>query len=61
MARTATVTKAQLARALAAATAAWGESARVIVNPDRSIVMERRPGPEIAAKAPSPPRRPMVL
>ncbi len=61
MPRAATVTKAQMSRALAAATAQWGEAARVIVNPDRSIVMERRTGPETAAKAPTPLPRPMVL
>jgi len=53
MSRAATVTKAQLRRALAAASDAWGTEARVIVNPDRSIVIERRQGPASEATAPA--------
>jgi hypothetical protein len=61
MPRAATVTKAQLARAMSVARETWGDAARVVIKPDRSIVIERGEGPDIPAPARVAPGRKMVL
>ena len=50
MPRGPTVTKAQIARAMNAAREAWGDRARVIIHPDRTITIECKQGPEGPAK-----------
>jgi hypothetical protein len=59
--REASVTKAQMKRALDVAREAWGDNARVIVNPDRTITIERAEGHRGATKPQHPPHREMIL
>jgi hypothetical protein len=61
MSRGLTVTRAQIARALNAAREAWGDRARVLIHPDRTITIECRDDPETPPKPQTAPGRRMVL
>ncbi|MGD0188949.1 MAG: hypothetical protein ABSC25_27425 [Roseiarcus sp.] len=61
MPRRPSFTAAELARVLKVAREAWGDRARVVINPDGAITMECRAAPTSPASPPLAPRRPTVL